>query len=96
MLLSRRVFPAVRGHIQRLCEHAGVLRIGGPMGSPCHWSCTVHFRSPSEVELMGVDKKITATDRRDIRATLQRYGISVVHVLRRRHGRKDHEKHVTR
>lgn len=96
MLLAHPFGPRVRGHIQRLCEHAGVLRLGGPEGAPYHWLTMVHYFSESEVELLGADKKLTPTDRRDIRDTLYRHGIQVAHVLRRRKGRKAHPRRLTR
>ncbi len=71
------------GHIEPLC---GLLRIGGPYGSPYEWCVTVRYLSPSEVELLGALRAPTTGEWRKAVRVLREAGIVTFHFDRRKGG----------
>jgi hypothetical protein len=52
------------GHIEYLCEHAAILRVGGAYGEPWTWAAVLRFDSPTAVTLEAVERAPTAEERR--------------------------------
>ncbi len=67
------------GHIEPIAQ---ILRIGGAYGERYSWAAFMRHLSPTEVELMGVDRAPTPTERRAARVVLKAAGVTKVHICR--------------
>lgn len=72
------------GHLERLCPHAGVVRIGGQHGQPFRWAVTVHWCEPDGVEVKGLSQTPTRQDWRDVGDVLAANGVKRFRYWRRR------------
>ena len=54
-----------KGHIERLCDHAGILRVGGALGEPWTWACVLHYQSPESVIVKAVSVAPSLREGRD-------------------------------
>lgn len=73
----------MHAHIEPL---TGVVRIfadGTGWGDPYEWSCTVRWKSITEVELLGVTKPPTLSQMRALSCKLKEVGVTVVSIRRR-------------
>lgn len=70
------------GHIQRLCKHAGIVRIPGAYLERFTWVATLWFITGEEVEIMGAMRMPKLSELKDLRKTLIAYGIKKAVITR--------------
>lgn len=63
------------GHIERVCEHVGLIRIGGGPGEPWTWAGVLAYRTPAEVEVKAVERAPTEHEWRDAVTVMRDSGI---------------------
>lgn len=74
------------GHIERLCEHTGILRVGGAYGEPWTGACVLRFVEPGEVMVEGVERAPTPTEWRQAIRVMRASGIVRIRFERHRRG----------
>lgn len=73
----------MNGSLERLCAHAGVLRVGGQIGQPFKWAVTVLWIEPDAVEIKGLSGTFTRQDWRAVSTVLAAHGITRARYQRR-------------
>ena len=74
------------GHIERICQHAGILRVGGAFGEPWSAACVLRFDSADQVTVEAVERAPSPGEWRAALEVMRAAGIRTVTFQRRRAG----------
>jgi hypothetical protein len=77
---------ATAGHVEWLCEHCGIVRLGGAVGEPFFWAATFKRLPCGAVVVKGALKGLKRDQRRDFASVLRLAGIDEFRFERRRGG----------
>lgn len=77
----------MHGHIERLCPHVGILRVGGAFGEPWVRACVLRYEDETTVMVEAVERAPSPSEWRAAMRVMRDAGIRTIRFERHRGGR---------